>query len=144
MIKIKIDSEGLPLNRLYPTNKMGRRFLSKEGSEYKKLVQISTLKALYEQGFSFDPEKNYISTEFYFYSPKLKTKQKKLNRKKPDLSNLIKALEDGIFETLGIDDCYNLDIHASYMYADKPTILVILRKHSFPNVIDGMISNDQN
>lgn len=129
MLKIKIDAHALPLNRLYPTNASGRRFLSKEGANYKRLVQIATRDAYLDQGFSFNSESQYITTEFFFYTPKLLTKQGKISKSKADTSNCIKALEDGIFETLGIDDCYNLDVNASVQYSKDPTIIVILRTH---------------
>jgi Holliday junction resolvase RusA-like endonuclease len=128
MLKIKIEADPIPLNRAYPTNKQGRRFLSKEGSDYKKLVSIATRNAFLDQGFGFDPDNQYITTEIFFYSPKLFTKQGKINRKKPDTSNLIKLLEDAIFETLGIDDCYNLDfLGVTYNHSEKSVIVVILR-----------------
>jgi Holliday junction resolvase RusA-like endonuclease len=136
MLTIKIDAHALPLNRLYPSSKTGRRFLSKEGSDYKRLVQIATRDAYLSQGFNFNSDTQFISTEFHFYTPKLLTKQGKISKAKADTSNCIKALEDGIFETLGIDDCYNLDITASANYSEKPQIIVILRAHYFSSKVD--------
>jgi Holliday junction resolvase RusA-like endonuclease len=144
MIKIKIEAEPVPLNRAYPTNRQGRRFLSKEGSDYKRLISIATRNAFLNQGFTFNPETQYISTEFFFYSPKLFTKQHKLNKKKPDTSNLIKLLEDAIFETLGIDDCYNLDFSANYSYSEKSIIVVILRTHHLSNKFDVLLNDLEN
>lgn len=139
MIKIKIESDPMPLNRAYPTNKQGRRFLSKEGSDFKRLVSIATRNAYLSQGFKFSEETQFLSTEVFFYSPKLFTKTGKLNQKKPDTSNCIKLLEDAIFETLGIDDCYNLDIHAHYNYSEKPIIVVIIRARSLSEKKDPLI-----
>lgn len=139
MLKIKIDSHALPLNRLYPTSKSGRRFLSAEGNAFKTLVRVMTRKALNESTFAFNPETQYISTEFFFYTPKLLTKQGKINQKKPDTSNCIKALEDAIFEVLGVDDCYNLDVTASVFYAEKPCIIVILRNHILSSKFDSLL-----
>lgn len=133
MLKIKIDIDPMPLNRAYSTSRQGRRFLVKEGSDYKKIVAIKTKEALKDQPFRFNDELQYLTTEFFFYSPKLFTKQRKINRKKPDTSNCIKLLEDAIFETLKIDDCYNLDINAHYNYSESPMIVVIIRAH---NLID--------
>jgi Holliday junction resolvase RusA-like endonuclease len=139
MLKIKIDEHALPLNRLYPSSASGRRFLSKEGSDFKKIVSLKTRQCLLQNDFKFNPETQYISTEFYFYTPKLLTKAGKINKKKPDTSNCIKALEDAIFETLGVDDCYNLDVTASVFYAEKPSIIVILRTHILSAKFDSLL-----
>lgn len=139
MLKIRIDAHALPLNRLYPSSLSGRRFLSKEGSDFKKLVSIKTREAVINNGFNFNPETQYISTEFYFYTPKLLTKSGNINKKKPDTSNCIKAIEDAIFETLGIDDCYNLDINASVFYSEKPSIIVMVRTHILNAKFDSLL-----
>lgn len=139
MLKIRIDEHALPLNRLYPSNASGRRFLSQEGSNFKKIVSLKTKEAMKRDGFVFNPETQYISTEFFFYTPKLLTRAGKINRKKPDTSNCIKALEDAIFETLGQDDCYNLDVSASVFYAEKPSIIVIIRTHILSAKFDSLL-----
>jgi len=136
MLIISIDAHALPLNRLYPSNRQGIRFLSKEGSNYKQLVKTATTMAYLEQGFTFNPETQYISTEFFFYTPKLLTKQGKISKSKPDSSNCVKALEDGIFQTLGIDDCYNLDITVQQHYSKEPKIIAILRAHNLSSKFD--------
>jgi len=138
MLTIKIQTNALPLNRLYPTNKSGRRFLSKEGSDYKKIVHVETYRAVREQGFSFNPKTHYLSSEIFFYTPKLITKKKEISKAKPDTSNLVKALEDAVFEVLGIDDCYNLDLNISVHYSKDPLIVFILRKHLLSSKFDSM------
>lgn len=130
MLTITIEHEPLPLNRLYPTSKSGKRFLSAEGASFKRLVSISTIQALAGSKLDFNPETQYISTEVFFYTPKLFTKQRKVNQKKPDLDNCFKALFDSIFEVIGFDDCYNLSVSGQVLYAQKPKIVAILRTHS--------------
>jgi Holliday junction resolvase RusA-like endonuclease len=44
--------------------------------------------------------------------------------KKPDLSNLQKAVEDGLNSIAYLDDCQIFDIHARKIYGDKPGVLV--------------------
>lgn len=136
MLKIKIETNPLPLNRLYPTGANGRRYLSGEGQAFKRLVSNATKSALNEQGFAFNPETQYITSEFFFYTPKLLTKEQKISKSKPDTSNCIKALEDAIFETLGVDDCYNLDLSACVQFSQNPCIIVILRAHILSSKID--------
>lgn len=140
MIKIKINSEALTLNMLYPSSKTGRRFLSKKGKDFKTLVSIETKKALLGSSFSFDPETHYLSTEIFFYTPRLVTAKGRISKGKPDTSNCIKALEDAVFETLGIDDCYNLDVSASVNYSDAPVIVCIIRKHLNSSKFDTTLS----
>ena len=133
---IKIESEPLPLNRLYPSSKSGRRFLSAEGKAFKLMVRYASIKAYNEQGFIFDPDSQYISTEVFYYTPKLITAEGKINTKKSDTSNNFKAIEDSIFETLGINDCYNLNINAVVNYSKEPLVVVILRTHLISSLID--------
>ena len=140
MLKIKIEINPLPLNRLYPTGASGRRYLSGEGASYKRIVAKETLEAVRQQGFSFNPETQYITSEFFFYTPKLITKEGKISKSKPDTSNCIKALEDGIFEALGVDDCYNLDVSASVHYSEKPCIIVLIRTHILNSKFDSAIN----
>lgn len=140
MLTITIKTDPLPLNRLYPTNKAGRRFLSKEGSDYKKIVHIETVNAIREQGFYFDPNTHYLTSEIFFYTPKLITKKGDISKSKPDTSNLVKALEDAVFEVLGVDDCYNLDLNISVHYSKEPVIVYILRQHHLSSKIDSMVN----
>jgi len=136
MIKITINAEALTMNMLYPTNKTGRRFLSKKGSDFKKIVSIETKKAMLGSGFTFNPETHYTSSEIFIYTPRLVTKAGKLSKIKPDTSNCIKALEDAVFESLGIDDMHNLDVSASANYSENPTIVFIVRKHLLSSKFD--------
>jgi Holliday junction resolvase RusA-like endonuclease len=142
MLVIKINAEGMPLNKAYPSSASGRRFLSKRGSDYKKLVTLITQQELKRSNFTFNPKTQYISTELYFYSPRLFTKDMRISKSKPDTSNLIKLLEDAIFAGLGIDDCYNLDFEKiTYNYSSKPVIIAILRTHPVKDKIDKMLVN---
>ena len=129
ILTVTVNTSPVSSNRIYPSNRSGRRFLSKEGAAYKREVQIATRDAYLSQGFSINPETQFISSEVFFYSTKLLTKQGKLNKKKPDTDNCLKALFDSIFETLGIDDYLNMDCSAQVMPASKDSIVVILRAH---------------
>lgn len=121
---------------MYPTSKGGRRYLSKEGTAFKAMVYQETIKTVRNSDFSFNPDNQYISSEIYFYTPKLLTKQRRINKTKPDTDNCLKALNDSIFEALGLDDCYNLDVSASVHYSEEPMIVVILRVHSLTSKVD--------
>jgi Holliday junction resolvase RusA-like endonuclease len=47
--------------------------------------------------------------------------------KKPDLSNLVKALEDGCDGVVWVDDCQVVDTACSKWYADIPGVSVEVR-----------------
>jgi Holliday junction resolvase RusA-like endonuclease len=136
MLTIKIDTAALPMNNVYPTSKTGRRFLSPKGRDFKLLVSRATRESYLKTGFAFDPETQYISSEIFIYTPKLFTKKNKINKNKADTSNCIKTVEDAVFEALGIDDCYNLDMSVSVHQAEKPCIVFMISTHSISKKFD--------
>lgn len=129
ILKIKINAAPLSLNNVYSTSRSGRRFLTAKGKTFKELIKHATKRAQTAQGFVFNKNLEYLSSEVFYYTPKLFTLSGKINQKKPDTSNCFKVLEDAIFETLGIDDCYNLDVDACMRFSKEPIIIVILRTH---------------
>lgn len=129
ILTVTINTKPVSSNRIYPSNRSGRRFLSKEGAAYKREIQIATRDAYLSQGFKFNIDTQFISSEVFFYSTKLLTKQGKLNKKKPDTDNCLKALFDSVFETLGIDDYLNMDCSAQVLPSSEDKIIVILRAH---------------
>lgn len=136
ILTLTFNTLPLSLNRMYPTLRNGRRVLSAEGKAFKEMVKYVTTRSKTAQGFVFDHNLEYLSTEVFYYSPKLYTAKGKINRKKTDTSNNFKALEDAIFEALGIDDCYNLDVNACVRYSKRPVIVVVIRTHLLSTLVD--------
>jgi len=113
-VKICVLGKPLSVNHAYVTTKQGRRFLSKEGVRYKQQIRADVLLAA---GFSAesmreaariaDPQSR-LRVSYTFHLPDLLNsgwpKKAKSRYKRLDLSNLLKILEDGLFEALGVDD----------------------------------------
>jgi len=136
VLTIKIPLEAVSLNQLYPSNKSGRRFLSASGKEYKEHVFHATRKALAKTEFTIDQNKHFLTLEIFFYTSKLLTKESKISKNKPDLSNCVKALEDAVFEAIGLDDYLVLGFDGIHQLPSvDPMIVVIVRKHLQSNIL---------
>lgn len=108
-MKFTIDARAMSLNQAYPTNAQGRRFLCNEGKAYKQLIQTITRREILKQDFLPDSKFYKLSLTFGFTD--FWTKDKRVSKKRPDISNSVKIIEDAIFETIGVDD--NLVVNAS-------------------------------
>ena len=132
VLNIVINEEPFSLNGAYSNVKGKGRILTKKAESFKKIVSLQTSIALNKsENFPIRAMKDfYFSTEIYFFSPKFLTKEKDISQNKPDTSNCIKLLEDGIFEALGIDDYLSIDFDCiRFRYSKEPKIIVILKVH---------------
>lgn len=117
--------EPLTMNMAYPTNKNGRRYLSKQGKEFKDYIEQVTW--LSKKGLMINPDIHFTRLSIRFFSPKFFTAKKTISKNKPDTSNCIKLLEDGIFSALGLNDYISLDFgHVTFRYAERARIEVTL------------------
>ena len=72
--------------------------------------------------------------EFYMPIPSSWSKKKQLkvsgnsHSKKPDLSNLIKFVEDALNKVIWEDDSYISKIHAKKMYSPEPKTVIDVKK----------------
>ncbi len=106
----EIDLPGLPpsVNQLYATVR-GNRVKSKVGREYSNLVSLFVRKQLgeYLQDKYFSKQVHRpIRLELYFHKPSWHcvTKGKTHQFIKRDLDNFVKAVQDSLFESMGLDD----------------------------------------
>lgn len=84
-----------PSNMLYPTGKYnGRRFLSERGKKAKAEIIDIIEKAINEQCFLYNDEKDIIIS-FWYYMP---------DKRRRDVHNLHKIICDSISEAIEIDD----------------------------------------
>lgn len=102
-------------NHLYATSKTGKRYLTKEARAYKK--EIQTL-MMHDGAKSKCPEPPF---SFHLH---LRFK----DRRRRDVSNTVKCLEDSIFEYLGYDDSLVNDLHVwRYIDREEPGMVVEIR-----------------
>ena len=88
------------LNTMYPSNKQGRRFLSKKGRDYKNDVYAATL----EQHGIFKPLTGPVRATVHLEVP---------DNRKRDLDNTFKAIFDALKNAnVYLDDQQVIEIHA--------------------------------
>jgi Holliday junction resolvase RusA-like endonuclease len=98
---VKIEIKPLSLNQLYPSNRQGRRFLSKQGAQYKELIQQAV-----KLNSRYFPEKGYsLPLEFtYIVCGPFLTKSGTISKTAGDLDNFCKPLLDSVCQELEIND----------------------------------------
>ena len=137
MLVLTIDGAPPSTNRIYGINKWGGKYLRKEGKAYRNRVKDECrsqwmLKPEALRGISGD--KPY-DIEYWFFLPKLRNKTfgnqqsgAKSRFRKVDVTNLVKVIEDAIFECLGIDDRCAFNVHLYKRESDEPGVLVYIRE----------------
>ena len=97
-------------NNCYSQSKNGRRFLSKQGKEYKREIkrQLQGIKV------SFNPESQFLSLDVSFYHDDIMTKTGKIKARRHDLDGFLKLFIDAMIEATGLpDDSYICDINCA-------------------------------
>ena len=127
---IEIPGRPIPLQRprMYKKGLYDPQYMAKKN--FASIVKIKTLnrKEL--------PIKDYLYLElnFFFKFPKSWSKKKKnfaflnpVHTSKPDLSNLIKFVEDALNDVLWSDDCVIYKIKASKHWHDEDLTVIKIR-----------------
>jgi Holliday junction resolvase RusA-like endonuclease len=116
----------LPFNNAYSQDRRsGRRFLTKQGKEFKQLVEKETW-IQHPHKLVIDRSKVWVEVEYFIYSPKILTKDGYVSLTKGDVDGQIKLFQDAVCSTLGFDDAlitqdFRKQIHSS----DYQTIMII-------------------
>ena len=115
-------SKGRPMNIKTPLCREFEKDVTSRMNEFK--AQSSKFKD------SFDPKKNYISAEYYVFTPKdqLFTLESKISAKAVDL-DAHKTLQDTIFKYIGLDDKLVRDVRyfSPVSHDGKWNFIVILK-----------------
>jgi Holliday junction resolvase RusA-like endonuclease len=110
---ITLATKPLTFNSAYPTNKFGRRFLTREGKEYKSIIARATIEHFYHL-------RNYKGTLTFMaeiHGPFL-TKKGVPSKTAGDIDGFTKLLIDASCESLGIDDSLVWRIEFEKFHAD--------------------------
>lgn len=96
-IELTINVNKIPsVNKLYGYNPISKRkFLLKEGKMFKNQMYREMYEKTIDKKYKIDPKKN-IKSKFTFYL--------KENFNRRDLSNMVKAAEDSVFEFFKLND----------------------------------------
>ena len=110
---ISIPIKPMTFNSVYSTARTGRRFMTKEGKDYKKILSIyanglSHLRGLHEP----------LKFTFVVYGPWL-NKAGKISKIAGDLDGFLKMSQDAICEALEINDSCVIEINARKVMAEK-------------------------
>lgn len=124
----KIPRRFVSVNKMYPIDRRrGRKYLSPEGSLFKEY--------LYETMLAQDANRAIGSATYYdchyvfFMDHEMLFKKGDVldEDKEKDVSNLLKATEDGVFEYLLENDCLATDVHGhKRLTLDEPKVVVLL------------------
>jgi Holliday junction resolvase RusA-like endonuclease len=128
-----VERKGMSLNSAYPTNKEGRRFLTREGRDYKMAVFYATKEQI--KDFKI-PDDHVLSVTYLFCMPNVFTKSGLPSKTALDTDNLCKLFQDSMCEALGINDSIIFEIKVSKVYQDVAKIyskIEIVHKNRFLN-----------
>lgn len=83
----------------------------------------------------FEASSKCMGLHIYFYDSQYWTKKKKMNQKSVDCSNIVKAMEDSIFDSMGLNDCFNKEVMVKSIPSDKDKVIVnlFLQNHAVMN-----------
>jgi Holliday junction resolvase RusA-like endonuclease len=119
MIEIKIKP--MSMGRAWSQTKSGRRFLTKEASDYKKIIALSCSKLSFLSGYT-----GAIGCKAEFHGPWL-TKKGQISRTAGDVDNFTKLIFDAIGERYGFDDSQIMEVSLKKVISDKWKILISLK-----------------
>lgn len=103
-MKLKVMTKPVSVNQAYPTGFNGRRFLSKEGKEYKELLGWAA------REFKGDPSKAFMKVKYTFGFK---------DKRRRDIDDYIKLTQDALSGIWFEDDCQIVAISATKEYSEE-------------------------
>lgn len=83
---------------------------------------------------NYDEKRHYISAEYRFYFPFI-TKQFTIAKRAGDIDNMIKPVQDIIFNKLKIDDSQIISTSAIKINSEKPGIIAIYSVRNLTSIL---------
>lgn len=115
---IELPFISISLNRLYRQFR-GRTIISAQGRDFKRLVSTHIKGAK----LPFNPE-NGLLVQYIFQSNKFWTKKGTISKTAGDCDNLLKCIQDVVFEELGLDDSLILELYVCKMPGPEKTTII--------------------
>ena len=124
---IRIPEKPLPLKRARAFLRGGKIFFY--NSQHKEIDELQLyVKSILPKDFKVYEKPLRVIFDFFLPIPKSTAKKARENMlfvsKKPDLSNLIKYIEDALNGILWKDDSLIVDIRSRKFYSDSPYTLI--------------------
>ena len=140
MQKLKFEVPGSPIGQGRPKfstiNGHAKAYDPEKSRNYKAYVKLLATQAMKEQGFTMIDGPCCLDIMAFFEVPKSKSKKFKerallgLERptKKPDIDNIVKALQDALNGLAYKDDSSIVFLSVAKCYSEIPRVEVILRE----------------
>lgn len=127
-LKLEFDLVAVPYTRarLCWRNNKAHVYNTSKYSKFKNIVAFRTKRQLDKD---FKIIKDPVSINCLFEFRKAKSCRTSEHTKAPDLSNLIKAIEDSLNKIVYVDDKQIVEIKAKKQYSDRDKITVIISKY---------------
>lgn len=135
-MKVRFTVPGEPVGKgRHRTTKTGRTYTPEKTAKYEKLVKRSYFEQCGNRFFDKDVALD-LRMIAYFAIPKSASKVKQnLMRlhiirptKRPDNSNVLKAIEDGLNKSAYHDDSQIVDLMVRKFYSDNPRVVVTIKE----------------
>lgn len=126
--------EPITLNTATKYRTRGKFVQSYKSPAYKDLIKIvnahlrskENYEALKEFNSYYDPKRHYITAEYRFYYP-LITQKKTISKNSKDISNLIKSIEDILFDHLpNANDAEVIKVSAMKIHSEEVKTIIQL------------------
>jgi len=115
---IELPFISISLNRLYRQFR-GRTIISAQGRDFKRMVSSHVRGS--KLPFNAD---SGLMVQYIFQSNKFWTKKGTISKTGLDLDNCVKAMQDVVFQELGLDDSLILEMHlVKRLGTEKTTII---------------------
>lgn len=140
MQKLKFEVPGSPIGQGRPKfstiNGHAKAYDPEKSRNYKAYVKLLATQAMREQGFTMIEGPCCLDILAFFEVPKSKSKKfrqaalegKERPTKKPDLSNIVKGIEDALNGLVYKDDSSIVYLSVAKYYSEVPRVEVILHE----------------
>jgi Holliday junction resolvase RusA-like endonuclease len=115
---IELPFISISLNRLYRQFR-GRTIISAQGRDFKRLVSMHLRGAK----LPFKAESGLL-VQYIFQSNKFFTKDGRISKTGGDVDNCLKAMQDVVFQELGLDDSLILELYVCKMPGPEKTTII--------------------
>jgi Holliday junction resolvase RusA-like endonuclease len=143
-MRIEIDLpniEAISLNHYNKPSTRGRfvtYYKPKESQVFDSKVN-SCLKS-YKSEFSklnksYDETKHYLIVDYVFYMPIFVKKKDRISKKSKDVDNIIKPVNDLLFNFLNCDDSSIISVSSTKVHSDTPSIKIKLQMCNINNIL---------
>lgn len=140
MQKLKFEVPGSPIGQGRPKfstiNGHAKAYDPEKSRNYKAYVKLLATQAMREQGFTMIDGPCCLDILAFFEVPKSKSKKfrqaalegRERPTKKPDLSNIVKGIEDALNGLAYKDDSFIVYLSVAKHYSEVPRVEVILQE----------------